>query len=53
MIFIHFDFDDFKPLLMQADSAKSLSVRKMCPIETQVKYFFTCPAFEDLEIASD
>ena len=42
MVFLHLDFEDFKPILMEKNpnNPKMLQVIKMCPPKT-IKYFFT------------
>lgn len=41
-IFIHFEFDDYKPYLMTHLNGEFFFV-KMCPPNQSIKYFFTNP----------
>ncbi|CAD8094383.1 unnamed protein product [Paramecium sonneborni] len=51
-IFIHFDFDDYKPYLMTFLNKEFFFV-KMCPPNTSIKYFFTNPILGIQCIAED
>ncbi|CAD8157226.1 unnamed protein product [Paramecium octaurelia] len=51
-IFIHFDFDDYKPYLMTFLNGAFFFV-KMCPPNRSIKYFFTNPILGIQCIAED
>ncbi|CAD8097939.1 unnamed protein product [Paramecium sonneborni] len=51
-IFIHFDFDDYKPYLMTFLNGEFFFV-KMCPPNRSIKYFFTNPILGIQCIAED
>ncbi|KAM3145067.1 hypothetical protein pb186bvf_002742 [Paramecium bursaria] len=51
-IFIHFQFEDFRPTLMEQYDDYS-EIHKMCPPNQQIRYFFSCPTMGILSCARD
>lgn len=51
-IFIHIDFEGFKPLLLTHLNNEFFLV-KMCPPNTEVRYFFTNPILGIQQVAQD
>jgi hypothetical protein len=51
-VFIHFDFEDYKPVLMSKNQ-ESFYLYRMCPPNSKVHYFFSNPLLDVQLIAKD
>lgn len=45
-IYIHIDFDGFRPLVVEGSSVNRYTVKKMCPPKRKIYYFYSTPNYE-------